>query len=304
MLKLAKKVILTLTNSKSMDPGFSTIKESSFTTREFLDISQYNYKLMGSAHNPLLIMIHGLTSALQTFLNVATDFSSQYQVLIYDQRGHGQSPIASYDYTLDSMASDLNSLLNYLKLQQKDFVVLGHSAGGRTALRFCELFPQGVKTLIIEDMDIVPAKTDNLSNIVKKANRLKELPEDFKDIKSFCEILGEFYKEHEIENMLQRKIIQNKDGSIHLLFKPWVACLYQYFYKNSDFTKFCQNFDKPTLILEAEKESAIREKGNIAIKKCKNKNIQQIKIKGSTHTIHLGQKDKFIEVVLKFLKGV
>lgn len=304
MLKLAKKFFFGLPNIKTMDPSLSTIKESSFSTHEFLEISQYNYELMGSAKNPLIIMVHGLTSALQTFLNVATIFSSQYQVLIYDQRGHGKSPIASYDYTLDSMANDLNSLINHLKLQQKEFVVLGHSAGGRTALRFCELFPKGVKGLIIEDMDIIPAKTDDLSDIVKKANRLKELPEDFKNLKSFCEMLKEFYNENELENMIQRKIIQNNDGSIHLLFKPWVACLYQYFYKNSDFTKFCKNFDKPTLILEAEKESAIREEGNIAIKNLKNKNIQQIKIKGSTHTIHLGQKDKFIEVVLKFLKEI
>ena len=135
-----------------MEPSHSLPKTRHTIPRETLDPSKFSFTLAGSKDSLLIVLIHGLKSAQQTFIPIFEPLSKNYQVLMYDQRGHGQSPIASADYSLDSMAEDLHKLLVFLGFEKREIVLLGHSAGGRTSMRFCQLYPEKIRGLIIEDM--------------------------------------------------------------------------------------------------------------------------------------------------------
>jgi len=289
-----------------MEPPITQLaKTRSSIPPETLDPSQFDYQLTGQNDSPLIVLIHGLKSARQTFFPIIEPLSKNYQVLVYDQRGHGKSPVAFLDYSLDSMATDLKNLLSFLKLDQKNFFLLGHSAGGRTSMRFCELFPEKIKGLIIEDMDFIPIKNNGLFSALKTAEKLKKLPEMFENLEKFNEKMKGIVSEWEIEEILQRRVLKNPNGSIFLLFKPWVACLYGHFYKNSNFIELCQKIQKPTLVLQAENmHSAISDKGAKHIENCKNKFVEMKRIVGATHNVHGSKTVEFLKVLELFLKKI
>jgi len=272
---------------------------------EPLDPSKFKYQLKGPSDSLLLVLIHGLKSAHQTFLPLLDPLSLSYQVLIYDQRGHGQSPIASLDYSLESMAEDLKNLLVYLGLDKRKLVLLGHSAGGRTSMLYCERYPENVKGLIIEDMEFIPRKNEGLGSAQKSAEGLKKLPEKFDNLDKFNEVMRKLFNKESIDEILERRSLKKEDGSIHLLYKPWVSCLYAYFYQNSDFTALCRKINKPTLVIRAEPmNSAISQKGAKSIISCKNKYVEMIQIPGATHNVHGSKTMEFLKIMEIFLKKI
>jgi pimeloyl-ACP methyl ester carboxylesterase len=97
-----------------------------------------------------LVLIHGLGANLAFwFFGPAQLLADRYQVVMYDLRGHGRSPMPRSGYDLGSMAGDLLSLLDRLGVAQADLV--GHSFGGRVALTFAALYPHRVRKLVIAD---------------------------------------------------------------------------------------------------------------------------------------------------------
>ena len=58
-------------------------------------------------------------------------FARDHQVIIFDQRGTGRSPVRSTDFSNSRLTADAAALLRHLGA--KDAVVLGHSNGGRVA---------------------------------------------------------------------------------------------------------------------------------------------------------------------------
>jgi esterase len=80
---------------------------------------------------------------------VAKDLSQRYGVCIPDLRNHGQS-FHSTRFDYDAMAEDIRRLMDRIGLAQAS--LLGHSMGGKVAMRVAALFPQRVMRLIIVDI--------------------------------------------------------------------------------------------------------------------------------------------------------
>ena len=75
------------------------------------------------------------------------EFSREYQVIIFDQRGTGRSPVRSTDFSTARLAADAAALLGHLGA--KDAIVLGHSNGGRVAQTLALDYPDLVGKLIL-----------------------------------------------------------------------------------------------------------------------------------------------------------
>jgi len=56
-----------------------------------------------------------------------------FRAVAFDSRGHGESRAGSTGHSLDNLADDLRTVLEELDL--RDVVLVGHSMGGRTAVR-------------------------------------------------------------------------------------------------------------------------------------------------------------------------
>lgn len=118
------------------------------------------------AHNrPKLVFLHGLMGSAANWRSVISSFENQFHVLAYDQRGHGRSFKPESGYDPEDFAGDLREILDHLGWERIHLV--GHSMGGRNALRFAYESPERVERLVVED--IGPEISE------KGAQRIREL---------------------------------------------------------------------------------------------------------------------------------
>ena len=99
---------------------------------------------------PPLVLVPGITSPSVTWGFVAERLASCFDVFVLDVRGRGLSSSGpGLDYSLDSLAGDLVAFLAALDL--RDVTVLGHSMGGRIAIRAAERDGARIEKLILVD---------------------------------------------------------------------------------------------------------------------------------------------------------
>ncbi|MHA2119834.1 MAG: alpha/beta fold hydrolase, partial [Promethearchaeota archaeon] len=108
------------------------------------DIEMY-YEITGEG-DPLLL-IHGLGSSTRDWEEQVPVFSTKYQVITIDLRGHGKTDKPKGPYSIKMFAEDIAELLNILEIKLVN--VLGISLGGGVAFQIAVDFPDLVKSLII-----------------------------------------------------------------------------------------------------------------------------------------------------------
>jgi len=93
----------------------------------------------GPADGPPLLLLHGITLQARVWGYQLRDLSDHWRVLAVDLRGHGESRAGTDGFGLDRLARDLRTVLETLDL--REVVVVGHSMGGMTLMRFCADHP-------------------------------------------------------------------------------------------------------------------------------------------------------------------
>ncbi len=98
-----------------------------------------------------LIILHGLFGSSDNWQTHAKRFSDYFQVILVDQRNHGHTDWSDeFDY--DILAEDLHELITDLGLKKVN--LLGHSMGGKTVMRYAQLYPETIDKMIVVDMGI------------------------------------------------------------------------------------------------------------------------------------------------------
>lgn len=97
------------------------------------------------------IILHGLFGSSDNWQTHAKKLAAHYKVYTIDQRNHGKSDWSD-DFSYEIMAEDLHSFVEEHKLE--DFILMGHSMGGKTAIQYAQMYPQTLHRLIIVDMGI------------------------------------------------------------------------------------------------------------------------------------------------------
>ena len=86
-----------------------------------------------------LVLLHGYPLDHRIWLQVAPLLEPDFNLIIPDLRGFGQSGSVEFTYSLADMASDIAELLDYLEIDKA--VIVGHSMGGYISLAFARSFP-------------------------------------------------------------------------------------------------------------------------------------------------------------------
>jgi pimeloyl-ACP methyl ester carboxylesterase len=81
-----------------------------------------------------LVLVNGLADAKESWELQLPAFSERYRVLVYDNRGVGESSMPAGPYTTKDMAEDLAGLVDALELDR--FHLLGVSMGGMIAQEY------------------------------------------------------------------------------------------------------------------------------------------------------------------------
>jgi esterase len=98
---------------------------------------------------PPLVILHGLYGSSRNWTTAGRGIAERYRVLALDLRNHGDSPHAP-DMSYPTLAADVGETLGELGLGR--VALLGHSLGGKTAMRFACDAPDRVAHLLVADI--------------------------------------------------------------------------------------------------------------------------------------------------------
>lgn len=107
-----------------------------------------NYREQGDG--PPLLILHGLFGSAANWGRIARDLAADHRVIVADLRNHGASPHAD-DTGYPAMAADVAALLDRLS-PDAPVTLLGHSMGGKTAMRLALEHPDRVARLLVVDI--------------------------------------------------------------------------------------------------------------------------------------------------------
>lgn len=114
------------------------------------DIAMY-YETHGEGEP--IIFIGGFSVDHLTWHQVVAKFADQYQVILFDNRGAGQSDVSQGPYTIEQMAKDIVDLCAALNIQQAHFI--GNSMGGYLVQTLAYRYPMLVKSAVISNSTMV-----------------------------------------------------------------------------------------------------------------------------------------------------
>jgi pimeloyl-ACP methyl ester carboxylesterase len=117
-----------------------------FQTRELvLHGHRITYRMAGEG--PVVVLIHGITSASETWRELLPFLTESHTVIAPDLLGHGESAKPRGDYSLGAYAAGIRDLL--VALGHERATVVGHSLGGGVAMQFAYQFPERCERLAL-----------------------------------------------------------------------------------------------------------------------------------------------------------
>ncbi len=126
----------------------------------------------GPADAPPVVLLHGITGHARVWDHLAARLVPGRRVLALDQRGHGDSdPAPDDDYRVGTMADDVAAFVGSLRLPR--FALVGHSMGGRIAIKYAADHAARLERLVIVDIgpDI------NLAGLQRVRDMMAKSPE-------------------------------------------------------------------------------------------------------------------------------
>lgn len=106
-----------------------------------------NYISYGKGKN--IIFLHGWGGSTDSFKGLADALSSEYRVTLVDFYGFGKTPHPDKALTLDDYVEGVADVMR--KENMAEAVLVGHSFGGRVAVRFTRKYPGHCLKLVLID---------------------------------------------------------------------------------------------------------------------------------------------------------
>lgn len=259
---------------------------------------ELHYKTFGEGQ-PLLIL-HGLFGSSDNWLTLGRKLGEQYKVYLIDQRNHGRSPW-SEDWDYQFMAEDL---LEFVKTHQlEDFILVGHSMGGKTAMNYAaRYYPSKVQKLVVVDIAPKPYRVHH-DTIVEGLRAL-----DLSQINSRKEAddqLAQYVEEAGVRMFLLKNLYRPKGDNNEAKKFDWrinLSVIGDNLVNVSDGLAENLQYDGPTLFVRGVNSNYIKESDENLIKKhFPNAALQSVEQAG--HWVHAEKPQEFLEILLNFIQN-
>ncbi len=248
-----------------------------------------------------LIILHGLYGASDNWISIIRSLSDHFTVYAIDQRNHGQSPHMP-SHTYEDMVEDLHEFIQQQNIQ--DPIILGHSMGGKTAMRFAIKYPEIVKKLVV--VDIAPKNYSSYQNYGEVTSdheyiltSLKKIPLD--EMKNRTEInkeLEKYFKDERLSMFLMKNIKSSKG---HFSWKMNIDVLQKDLEQVMDgFDNVNTNNPQHALFIKGGNSPYINEDDTMLIRKY-FPSAELITIDGAGHWLHAEKPEQLLKTLDYFL---
>jgi len=241
-----------------------------------------------------LIILHGFLGMGDNWKTLANAYAKEgFEVHLVDQRNHGRSPHDSA-FSYELMGKDLKDYLEDKSL--KKVSIIGHSMGGKVAMRFATLHPENLIKLII--VDIAPKYyPQHHQQILEGLTQISEAKLTSRS--DADELLAKSISLKAIRQFLLKNLYWKTQDEISLrlnlqALKDNIEEVSKGLPRNSTYqgeTLFLRGGNSDYIQEEDEKEIAFHfENSEIKV------------IKNSGHWVHAEKRDDFLQVSLEFLR--
>ena len=269
-------------------------------------LSNFHYQLTGPADGasvPKLVFLHGVMGYAANWRRIAKAFEDRFQVLVYDQRGHGRSFHPATGYGPEDYAGDLGRIVD--ELGWDEIHLVGHSMGGRAAYHFAFQFPERVTRLVIED--IGPSMEPLAANQILKI--LDSVPVPFADKRTakawfdttFMEIFKDNRQKEGLAAYLYANLIENERKEAVWRFSEIGVRESVLQGRANDRWSEVTGLRMPTLLVRGELSKDLSREAFIEVQRA-NPRIEGVEIPGAGHWVHSDQPDLFISALAKFFR--
>ena len=250
---------------------------------------ELNYKEIGQGRP--LIILHGFMGSLDNWQTLARKFGENSKTFIIDQRNHGQSD-HNEEMNYKVLSSDLNEFIE--KHRIKNPTILGHSMGGKVAMRFALDYPEKVHSLIVADISPKPYSIHHQDIL----NALQSVDFDFlRDRKEVQDFLFRQVENLEIVLFLVKNIYWIKKDRLAYRFN--LPVLNKSIKDISGWDDTSRQYSKPTLFLRGGNSNYIRLNEPLIEKQFPNAVVKTIN--GAGHWLHAEKPEEFYQLVCSFL---
>ncbi|TAG57591.1 MAG: alpha/beta fold hydrolase [Cytophagales bacterium] len=238
-----------------------------------------------------LIILHGLFGSSDNWLSVSKLLAENFEIFLIDLRNHGQSP--HFDlHTYEEMAKDVIDFLDEQNIENP--IILGHSMGGKVAMKLAELYANQIKKLIIVDISpkFYPPHHQREISALQNIDLLL-----LKSRQEADEIMSKSISELGIRQFLLKNLYRNVDGTFH-----WRMNLEVLIKQIENIGASSNRFSSviPTLFIKGENSNYINDDDVLEIKKIFSVS-KIITISNAGHWVQAEQPILFKDAVLNFL---
>ncbi len=240
-----------------------------------------------------LIIIHGLFGMSDNWSGIARQFSKSRRVIIPDLRNHGQSPHHSA-FDLSDLANDLHDII--IEHNCKNPIILGHSLGGRIAMKYALIHPHIPKNIIVVDMSMKSVrKRPEHAHII---DIIKNYPLSQKS--SFAQIKEDLVYKVNSDKFISIIIKNIKKTDSGFIWKVNIDPLLELFNKPAEIIATDEVYNNTALFIRGgNSDYVIDSDFELIARHFPNFNV--ITINGASHWVHADKPIEFIKEVLRFI---
>lgn len=242
-----------------------------------------------------VILIHGLMGFAANWGKIWPELQKNHPVLVFDQRGHGKSPKPYSGYSPDDYASDLANLVE--KIGWGKCHIVGHSMGGRVALRFAVKYPQYAHTLTLEDSGMA----SNPKRVQWIKNLLGNIPTPFSNREDAKKFFDENFRDDPMTGTFLHANLETKEnGNLDWRFHAPGMIETVVEGRAEDALEEFASLKIPTLVIRGEKSREFpQEEAELMMKK--NSLAKLAIVVGAHHYVHAEKPVGFLQELTRFL---
>lgn len=245
-----------------------------------------------------LIILHGILGISDNWVTYGRRMADKgFRVIIPDQRNHGHSPHhRTFNYY--ALVDDLHEFIEDNKIDMP--IILGHSMGGKVAMRYALEYPENVKGLIVVDTSLRTYVRFNYHQALIDAM----LSVDFTGVKNRQEVeeqLKEKVPETRIRQFLMKNLYWNDNGQLD--WRSNLVSIRENLEAMYDGVFYSSRYDGPAIFIRGGKSDYVLEEDYPAIRE----NFPMagiVTVDNGTHWVHADEPDEFFEITSRFLEKV
>ena len=239
-----------------------------------------------------LIIIHGLFGMSDNWNALGKKFSKYCKAHLIDLRNHGRSP-HSNDFNYEVMCQDI---LEYMEENNiVDPIILGHSLGGKVAMKFAFTYPDKIEKLIVADIAPRQYNSDFYKNLLAT---LYKLPlQDFEKREEIDNVLSFSYTDKGMRLFLLKNLYRNEKKEFAWRFN--IDVLLDKVQNIQDASFVSGKLNVPAHFIRGSNSDYINKSDELLIKKHFT-DFSICTIDGAGHWLHAEKPERFYDEVMGF----